>query len=75
MPIDIHLYGKSIQNHESKMNEDSKALYHELVTNKIIPEIKEDHDNELTKEEIDLIGNRLIGSRIKNRRFKPTYQQ
>ena len=28
------------------MNEDSKALYHELVTNKIIPEIKEDHDNE-----------------------------
>ena len=59
MPIDIHLYGKSIQNHESKMNEDSKALYHELVTNKIIPEIKEDHDNELTKEEIDLIGSHL----------------
>ena len=50
---------KSIQNHESKMNEDSKALYHELVTNKIIPEIKEDHDNELTKEEIDLIGSHL----------------
>ena len=49
---------KSIQNHESKMNEDSKALYHELVTNKIIPEIK-DHDNELTKEEIDLIGSHL----------------
>ena len=49
---------KSIQNHESKMNEDSKALYHELVTNKIIPEIKEDHDNELTKE-IDLIGSHL----------------
>ena len=42
-----------------KMNEDSKALYHELVTNKIIPEIKEDHDNELTKEEIDLIGSHL----------------
>ena len=41
------------------MNEDSKALYHELVTNKIIPEIKEDHDNELTKEEIDLIGSHL----------------
>ena len=40
MPIDIHLYGKSIQNHESKMNEDSKALYHELVTNKIIPKLK-----------------------------------
>ena len=32
-----------------KMNEDSKALYHELVTNKIIPEIKEDRDNELKK--------------------------
>ena len=39
---------KSIQNHESKMNEDSKTLYH-VVTNKIIPEIKEDHDNELTR--------------------------
>ena len=36
-----------------------KPLYHELVTNKIIPEIKEDHDNELTKEEIDLIGSHL----------------
>ena len=53
------VWKKSIQNHESKMNEDSKALYHELVTNKIIPEIKEDHDNELTKEEIDLIGSHL----------------
>ena len=29
------VWKKSIQNHESKMNEDSKALYHELVTNKI----------------------------------------
>ena len=37
------------------MNEDSKALYHKLVTNKIIPEIKEDHDNELTKEETNLL--------------------
>ena len=34
------VWKKSIQNHETKMNEDSKALYHELVTNKIIPEIK-----------------------------------
>ena len=50
---------KSIQNHETKMNEDSKALYHELVTNKIIPEIKNDHDNDLTKEEIDLIDSHL----------------
>ena len=41
------------------MNENSKALYHELVTNKIIPEIKKDHDNNLTKEEIDLIGSHL----------------
>ena len=49
---------KSIQNHETKMNEDSKALYHELITNKIIPEIK-NHDNDLTKEEIDLIGSHL----------------
>jgi len=29
------------------------------VTNKIIPEIKKDHDNDLTKEEIDLIGSHL----------------
>ena len=41
------------------MNEDSKALYHELITNKIIPELK-DHDNDLTKEEIDLIGSHWI---------------
>lgn len=32
------------------MNEDSKALYHELMTNNIIPEIKTDHDNDLTKK-------------------------
>ena len=30
------VWKKSIQNHETKMNEDSKALYHELITNKII---------------------------------------
>ena len=40
MPIDIHSYGKSIHNHESRMNENSKVLYHELVINKIKPEIK-----------------------------------
>ena len=40
---------KSIQNHESRKNEDSKVLYHEWVTNKIITEIKEDRDNDLTK--------------------------
>ena len=49
-----------------------KPLYHELVTNKIIPEIKEDHDNELTKEEIDLIGSHL-DKEIED--LKPTYQQ
>ncbi len=53
------VWKKSIQNHESRINEDFKALYHELVTNKIIPEIKKDHDNNLTKEEIDLIGSHL----------------
>ncbi|KAB2176162.1 IS1182-like element ISSep1 family transposase, partial [Staphylococcus epidermidis] len=53
------VWKKSIQNHESRMNENSKALYHELVINKIIPEIKKDHDNDLTKEEIDLIGSHL----------------
>ena len=41
------------------MNEDSKVLYHEWVTNKIILEIKEEHDNDLTKGEIDLIGSHL----------------
>ncbi|MGX0341943.1 DDE family transposase [Staphylococcus hominis] len=29
------------------------------MTNKIIPEIKKDHDNDLTKEEIDFIGSHL----------------
>ena len=72
---------KSIQNHESKMNEDSKALYHELVTNKIIPEIKEDHDNELTKEEIDLIGSHLdkeiedLNQHINNEKCTKTRKQ
>lgn len=50
---------KSIHNHESKMNKDSKALYRELAKNKIIPEIKEDNDYELTTEDIDLIGTHL----------------
>ena len=40
MPIDIHLYREECHSHESKKNEDSKALFHELVENKIIPEIK-----------------------------------
>ena len=53
------VWKKSIHSHESKMNEDSKALYHELVENKIIPEIKKDYDYELTKEEINLIGSHL----------------
>ena len=53
------VWKKSIQNHESRMNEDSKVLYHEWVTNKIILEIKEEHDNDLTKGEIDLIGSHL----------------
>jgi hypothetical protein len=41
------------------MNEDSKALYHDLLTNQIIPKTKEDNDHELTQEEIDLIGTHL----------------
>lgn len=41
------------------MNEDFKVFYYELVINKIILEIKEDYDNELIKEEIDLIGSYL----------------
>ncbi|WP_157173506.1 IS1182 family transposase, partial [Staphylococcus epidermidis] len=75
------VWKKSIQNHESKMNEDSKALYHELVTNKIIPEIKKDHDNELTKEEIDLIGSHLdkeiedLNQHINNEKCTKTRKQ
>ncbi|OHW07254.1 transposase [Staphylococcus aureus] len=41
------------------MNENSKALYRDLVEEKIIPEIKEDGDSDLTIEEIDLIGSHL----------------
>ncbi|MFP3490589.1 IS5/IS1182 family transposase, partial [Staphylococcus sp. SIMBA_130] len=68
-------------NHASKMNADSKALYHELVTNKIIQEIKKDHDNELTKEEIDLIGSHLdkdiedLNQHIKNEKCTKTRKQ
>ena len=50
------MWKKSIQNYESKLNENSKALYRDLVEEKIIPEIKEDGDSDLTIEEIDLIG-------------------
>ena len=53
------VWKKKIHNYESKMNEDSKAYYHELVTNQIIPKIKEDNDNELSIEEINLIGTHL----------------
>ena len=55
--------------------------YHELVTNKIIPEIKEDHDNELTKEEIDLIGSHLdkeiedLNQHINNEKCTKTRKQ
>ena len=53
------MWKKSIQNHESKLNENSRALYRDLVEEKIIPEIKEDGDSDLTIEEIDLIGSHL----------------
>ncbi len=53
------VWKKSIQNYESKMNEGSKVLYHELVTNQIISKIKEDNDHELTQDEINLIGTHL----------------
>lgn len=41
------------------MNEDSKALYHELMTGQIIPKIKENNDHELTQDEINLINTHL----------------
>jgi len=41
------------------MNEDSKALFHELLENKIIHENKIDNDSELTEEEIDMIVSHL----------------
>ncbi|SUK36241.1 transposase (fragment) [Staphylococcus aureus] len=47
------MWKKSIQNHESKLNENSKALYRDLVEEKIIPEIKEDVDSDLTTKEIE----------------------
>ncbi|QHK39488.1 IS1182-like element ISSau3 family transposase [Staphylococcus aureus] len=53
------VWKKSIQNYESKLNENSKALYRDLVEEKIIPEIKENGDSDLTIEEIDLIGSHL----------------
>ncbi len=53
------VWKKSIQNHEIKMNEDSKALYHTLVKDKIIPEIKRENESDLTQEDIDLIGTYL----------------
>ncbi|HDH1978368.1 TPA: transposase, partial [Staphylococcus aureus] len=53
------VWKKSIQNHELKLNENSKALYRDLVEEKIILEIKEDGDSDLTTEEIDLVGSHL----------------
>lgn len=41
------------------MNEDSKALYKEIIKDKIIPEIRQDQDTDLTQEELDLIGTHL----------------
>ncbi|BCN88671.1 hypothetical protein SASK131_25430 [Staphylococcus argenteus] len=55
----IFVCKKSIQNHELKLNENSKALYRDLVEEKIIPEIKEDGDSYLTTEVNDLIGSHL----------------
>ena len=37
------------------MNENSKLLYNELIKNKIISEIKQESDTNLTQTEIDLI--------------------
>ena len=53
------VWQKLMQNYESKMNEESKVLYHELVKDKIISKIKKDNDYEFTQEEIDLIGTHL----------------
>lgn len=53
------VWKKSSQNHESKLNEISKALYRDLVEEKIITGIKADGDNDLTTEEIDLISSHL----------------
>ena len=66
------MWKKSIQNHESKLNENSKALYRDLVEEKKPPEIKEDGDSDLTIEEIDLIGSHLDK---RNRRFKSFYSE
>ena len=58
-----------------------KALYHELVTNKNHTEIKEDHDNELTKRRKDLIGSHLdkeiedLNQHINNEKCTKTRKQ
>lgn len=47
--IATHLYGRKVfKNYEAEMNENSQLLYNELVKNKIIPEIKQNDDKELT---------------------------
>jgi len=53
------VWKRSIQNYETKMNENSKLMYNELIKNKIIPDIKQESDTNLTQEEIDLIGTHL----------------
>ncbi|SNV60504.1 transposase [Staphylococcus simiae] len=53
------VWKKSILNYESDINENSKIIYQELVKDKIIPEIIEDKDTDLSKEDIDLIGSHL----------------
>ena len=50
---------KKYPNYETKMNENSKLMYNELIKNKIIPDIKQESDTNLTQEEIDLIGTHL----------------
>ncbi|CUD31691.1 transposase [Staphylococcus aureus] len=65
------VWKKSIQNHESKLNENSKALYRDLVEEKIIPEIKEDGDSDLTIEEIVLkLENRPVKKELRLRSSK-----
>ena len=59
MPIDIHWCGRKYSKSRIEIEREFKTLYRDLVEEKIIPEIKEDGDSDLTIEEIDLIGSHL----------------
>ena len=55
----IYIGGRKYSKSRIEIEREFKTLYRDLVEEKIIPEIKEDGDSDLTIEEIDLIGSHL----------------